>query len=486
MALVLAIAALRLLLHLATNHNYGFHRDELAFLDDARFLDWGYVAYPPFTPAVGRLGLELFGLSPNGIRLFAALAQAAAIVLTGDMARRLGGNRFAQALAALCVAVSPISVGAGSLFQYVTFDYLWWVLLAWCVVRLQLSSDPRWWLGAGAAVGLGMLTKFTIAFFVAALAVALLATPARRLLRSRWLPAGAALALLLFLPHLLWQIRHDFITLDFLDSIHARDVRIGRTAGFLPNQLVVPANLFSLPVWLAGLWYCWRTRPWRLIALWYGATLLLYAVTRGRDYYMGPAYPMLFATGALAASAWRPGFRRPQVAALALSGCFLAAVITPMAPVGSAWFRFASSLHGDLREEIGWPELTAAVARVYHTLPEAAPDRGGAGRAGILAGNYGEAGAINLYGPPLRLPRALSGINSHWLRGFPAPPPDVVVAIGFSRRFLEDTFSSVELAGRVGIPHGVANEESTKPDIYICRGLRRPWPEFWRAFRYFG
>src|SRR5829696_5567106 len=204
-AILLALSLLRVLLHTFTNGQYGFHRDELATLDDARHLAWGYVAYPPLTPAVARVAVELFGPSLPGVRLFAALAQGAAMLLAGQMARELGGGRWAQVVASLAVAIAPLSLIQGALLQYAGFDYLWWVVVAYCVIRLQRTENPRWWLGIGAAIGLGMLTKYTMAFCVAGLVAGVLLTNARRYLASGWLWGGAALALLLALPNLLWQ-----------------------------------------------------------------------------------------------------------------------------------------------------------------------------------------------------------------------------------------------------------------------------------------
>src|SRR5262245_1685558 len=151
---ILILSALSVVaLHTATNGQYGFHRDELATLDDARYLAWGYVAYPPLTPFLAWLALELFGPSLTGLRFFSALAQSLAMVLAGLMARELGGSRPGQLLSAVAVAIAPISLTQGALFQYVSFDYLWWVLLAYLVIRLLKSEDPRWWLGIGAVIG---------------------------------------------------------------------------------------------------------------------------------------------------------------------------------------------------------------------------------------------------------------------------------------------------------------------------------------------
>ena len=210
------------LAHVLTNGQYGFHRDELDIIMNARRLDWGYVAYPPLTPLLARFELELFGSSLTGMRLLPALAQGAVAVLVGLMARDMGGRRGAQILAALAAVISPVALTTGMLIQYMSFDYLWWVLVAFFTVRLLATENPRWWLGIGAGIGLGMQTKYTMAYFVVGLAAGVLLTPARRYLRSAWLWAGAGVALLIILPNLIWQAQHHFIALDFLSAIHAR------------------------------------------------------------------------------------------------------------------------------------------------------------------------------------------------------------------------------------------------------------------------
>src|SRR6266481_6537348 len=188
--ILILLALAKILLHTLTSGQYGFHRDELATLDDARYLAWGYVAYPPVTPFLGRVALDLFGTSVRGARFFPALAQAVCVILAGLMAREMGGKRFAQVLAALAVAIGPVSLRAGALLQYVAFDYLWWVATAYLVIRLLRSDDPRLWLGIGAVVGLGMLTKYSMLFLVMGLLVGLLVSDARKYLRSRWLWIG--------------------------------------------------------------------------------------------------------------------------------------------------------------------------------------------------------------------------------------------------------------------------------------------------------
>lgn len=493
LGLLLLLALARLLLHGLTNGQYGFHRDELATLDDARYLAWGYVAYPPLTPFLARLALELFGPSLVGLRLFSALAQSLAMVLAGLMARELGGSRPAQLLSAVAVAFAPISLIQGALFQYVSFDYLWWVLLAYLALRLLKSEDPRWWLGIGAVIGLGMMTKYTMAFGVAGLVVGVMLTPARRYLANPWLWGGVAVSLLIFLPNLIWQLQHGFISLEFLSSIHERDVRIGRTEGFLSEQFILCANIASLPLWLAGLYYYFfkaEGRTYRLLGWLYLIPFGLFLVAQGRAYYLAPAYPMLLAAGAVTWEGWLaalPG-RAARLAwgitwgALAVGGLVFGALVLPVAPVNSGLWTVTRDLHDTFTEQIGWPELAETVAGIYRTLPEA--ERA---QTGILTGNYGEAGAINLYGPAYGLPEAISGINSYWLRGYGDPPPQTLIVLGFSQARAEEIFTQCELAGQVTNRYGVENEETEDhPDIFLCRGLRRPWAELWPEFRWFG
>ena len=490
--LLLVIAASFFVLHLAVGGRYGFQRDELATLEDARHLAAGYVAYPPLTPFFGRISLELFGTSLRGFRFFAAAAQAVIAVLSGLMARELGGKRLAQAVAAIAVAISPVSLASGALMQYVAFDYLFWVLTAYLLMRLLRTGDQRLWLAIGAAVGLGMLSKYSMLFFVASILAGLLLTDARRYLTSRWLWLGVAVSLLVFLPNLIWQIRHGFISLDFLHEIHTRDVRIGRAKNFLPEQLYVAANPFTIPLWLAGLFFYFRAtqgRRFRPLGWMFVITLIIFVALKGRSYYMAPAYPMLLAGGAVLLQRWVDSVSAARsrliaagtFAALALGGLMVAAVTLPLAPINSRWFRVANKLDGDFREEIGWPDLVAEVAQIWNKLPAA--ERA---RTGILATNYGEAGAINLYGPAYGLPRAISGVNSFWAYGYPDPPPKTLIVIGLDRQYRDKHFQPCELAGRVTNRYGIQNEETEHQDIYVCRQFRQSWPEFWKDFRYYG
>ena len=486
---LLAVAAAVSLLHLLTNGRYGFHRDELQFLSDARHLDWGFVAYPPLTPFLERIGMAVFGLSLVGLRLFSVVSQALAILVTGLMARELGGGRLAQVATALSVALSPLPLFEGTEFQYTTFDYLWWVLIAYFTIHLLKTENPRWWLAIGAAMGLGLLTKYAIAFFIAGILGGVLLTRERRFLGNAWFWGGMALAVAIFLPNLVWQARHGFISLHFLQHIHTRDVGQGRTDGFLRDQFLICTNLFAAPLWIAGLLSFLRDRRYRLLAWMYLIPLALFIVAKGRGYYLAAAYPMLMAMGAVAGERWTASLgrlpRRTLEAVffqgLVVIGLYACAIVLPLASGG--WLKdFALRRNGDLREEIGWDELVKTVAGIRDSLP---PDQ--RANVGVLAGNYGEQGAIEILGPAYHLPTPISGTNSAWLRGYPVPPPSTLIVLGLSSKYANRTLTGCRVAGHNGNLLGVGNEEShDHPDIFVCGPPRQPWPEFWKKYQDFG
>jgi Dolichyl-phosphate-mannose-protein mannosyltransferase len=486
---LMTIAGAVVVLHLLTNNRYGFHRDELQFLSDARHLDWGFVAYPPLTPFLERIGLQLFGLSLIGLRLFSVIAQATAIVIAGLMARELDGKRLAQVTAALGVALAPLSLFEGTEFQYSSFDYLWWVLISYFVIRLLKSEDPGWWLAIGATIGIGLETKYTMAFFVCGIVTGVLFTRARRFLTSAWFWGGVTLALLIFLPNLLWQIRHGFISLHFLQHIHTRDVGEGRADGFLTGQFYICTNLFAAPLWIGGLVWLLRDRRYRMLAWMYLIPLFLFLIGKGRHYYLGAAYPMLMAAGAVAGERWlnllSMGWRRTLEAVfltgIATGGIYVCTIVIPLQSSGPL-MQFALKNNNDLREETGWNELVRTVADIRDSLP---PEE--LKHLGIIVGNYGEQGAIEMLGPSYHLPSPISGTNSAWYRSYPTPPPSTLIVLGFSHKGADKTFTSCRLAGHIVNSLGVHNEETEDhPDIFVCGEPRKPWSEFWKDFQRFG
>jgi len=486
---LLAIAAAVTLLHILTNGRYGFHRDELQFLSDARHLDWGFVAYPPVTPFLEHIGLALFGVSMVWLRMFSVLAQAGAIVVTGLMARELGGRGLAQIAAALAVALSPLPLFQGTEFQYSSFDYLWWVLTAYFILRCLNSGNPRWWLAVGATLGVGLETKYSIVFFIAGILGGLLLTRARRQFLTPWFWAGVALAVLIFLPNLIWLARHDFISYTFLQHIHIRDVRQGRADHFFSDQIRVCINVFAAPMALAGLISLLRNSRFRTIAWMYLIPVALFSLSKGRGYYVAAAYPMILAAGAAASERWLakiPRAWRITVEAVYFTGLaaicvYACAVIVPLASSGPLR-QFALSHNGDLREEIGWDVMLSSIAQVRDSLPAQQQ-----ANLGIVVGNYGENGAVDILGGTYHLPPAISGTNSAWYQSYPQSQPTTNIILGVSDRDRERLFTSCRLARRIPYPQDLDNEESNDhAEIYLCGPPRLPWPELWKIALSFG
>lgn len=493
LALLLLLALASVVVHTATNGQYGFHRDELQTLDDARHLDLGFVAYPPITPLIGRLELTLFGTSLIGFRFFAAVAVSAAMVIVGLIAKELGGGRQEQTLAAMATCVAPVALAQGAVFQYVSFDYLWGVLATYFLVKLCKSDDPRWWVAIGVALGLGMETRYTAGFWTLGIVAAVLLSEARKYLPTKWLWLGVGISVLFVLPNVIWQAQHHWISVDFLKHLHERDVRQGRNKGFLLGQILLCVNVATTPLAATGLWFLsakergkrYATVGWMVIV-----TFLLFWIAKARFYYTAPIYPVLLAAGSVAFGNWlrmaKPAMARVlygvQWATIALCGAMFAVFVMPIAPFGGVAWRVTSKLHDQFREQIGWTELAETVARVYNSLPT--EERA---RTGILTGNYGEGGALNLYGPGFGLPRAMAGTNSFWYRGYDPREPQTVIAVGLEKEEVEANFSSCTVAAKNSNRFGVENEESRDhPDIYLCRKLKGTWPQFWKKFQRYG
>lgn len=487
------MAIIAILFHILLNGQYGFHRDELDFIMNARQLDWGYVSYPPMTPFLARIELELFGDSLRALRVFPAIAQGIVMILAGLMARDMGGKRGAQVLAAFTVFIAPMSLFGGTVMMYFAFDYLWWVLVAFFMVRLLATDDPRYWLGIGAGIGLGMMTKYTMAFWVAGLIVAVLITSLRNYLRSKWLYLGAALALLIFLPNLIWQIQHDFISLKHLSFIHARDISWGRADEFWTEQLMLTTNPLSLFIWPVGLSLCLfgaSMKRFRPLGWMFLITFALFAINRGRGYYTGPSYVMLLAAGAVWFESWlavrTQAARRVGYGLLwgtQVIGSLIGIVLMkPIGPVNSALWNLRSDVSGDLFVEmVGWQDMTAQVAGIYQSIPEIEKPR-----TVILAGNYGEAGALDFYGNEFGLPRIITGSNSYWYRGYGEPEPETVIVVGFERGYADHFFAFCEYSGTVTNQYDVKNEETSyHTSLYVCQKPRRPWSEMWPEMQWY-
>jgi 4-amino-4-deoxy-L-arabinose transferase-like glycosyltransferase len=387
---------------------YGYHRDELYFLTAGDHLAWGYADQGPLTPLLARAMEELASGSLTLLRVPSALMAAAIVLLTGLLARELGGSRRAEALAAGCVAVGVVFLSAGHLLSTTTFDLFAWTLVTYLVVRAVRRGDDRLFLAAGAVLGLGLLNKPLPAFLALGLAIGVALAGPRRLLRSPWVWAGAALALVLWAPWLIWQTDHGWPQVDV-----SREIAAGGSTSSEPRWAVVPFQLllvspFLAPVWVAGLVRLFRApdlRDVRFLAWAWVALAVVFIATGGKPYYLAGLFPVLLAAGGIAVDRWlERGARRLRraalVAAFTLSVVIGAPIGLPILPVEDT--EPVLEANDDVGNTIGWPGFVEQVAAVRDGFP-------GGEQAVILTRNYGQAGAIDRYGGEHGLPRITSG-----------------------------------------------------------------------------
>ena len=430
------VAAAAFGVEMAVSGRYGYDRDELYFLAAGRHLEWGYVDQPSLTPLLARVDALLTGDTLVGLRALPAIGLAALVLLTAAMARELGAGRGGQLLAALATACCAEYVGAMHELTTTPVDFVGWALVLLTVTRLLRRRDPRWWTAVGGLAGLGMDAKWNIAFLVAGLGLGFAVTPAARpLLRSRCLVYGAALFAVLAAPDVAWQALHGWPNIAVF--AHLNQQAWHNRVLYWPVQ-VVYTSIALVPLWVGGIRWALRDARLRVVGVAAVAVIVAQFVLGGKGYYPGGVYTFCFAAGATAL-AGRPLRRRAVVACAAAA--VSAVIALPLLPA-AALARFpVQKVNYDLGEEIGWPSQVALVARVYDGLP--APERAA---AAVVAGNYGEAGAIDRYGAALGLPPAVSGANSCWLWGPPPAGDTVAVAVNVDPALLRRWFRSVRVA----------------------------------------
>ena len=488
LAIVLALCAAKLLLHVFTSvRHYGYFRDELYYLDMARHLDWGYVDAAPLIAVYTKVAM-LLGGSLAALRILPALAGTALVALTVMIARELGGNRYAQALAGTAVLLCPAVLMMDSILTMNAFEPLYWMGCIWVVARIVRTGDSRLWLWFGVLAGLGLENKHSTLSFGFAITVALLLTQHRREFGKKWIWIAAAIAFALFLPNLIWQYRHHFPTIEDLANVRreGKNVVLGPLA-FVKEQIIDVHPILFL-VWLAGLVWFLRDRRWRVLGLTFVVFFVLMEIAHAKNYYVFPIYPMVLAGGAVAIERWlapRAAWTRiAVVAVIALATLPALPLVTWMLPperllayedsIGfkpaKAEVNHESLLPQPIADQFGWPELVGDVARIYESLSPA--DRA---ETGIWAGNYGEAGAINLFGPHYGLPTAYSRHQNHWYWG---PPPQVyknLIVIQWGLDDVRDNCTSYETFQHYD-RFGMGEENAP---IYLCRGVKFDIQKIW-------
>ena len=485
---VIMVAAVAFAVEMAVSARYGYHRDELYFLEAGRHPAFGYVDQPPLTPLAARLAALLFANSLVGLRVLPALGLSALVLLTAGMSRILGAGRAGQLLAAVCVAGCAEFLGCMHLLTTTTLDFVAGAVLLYLVLRLLDSGEPRWWLAIGLCAGVAAEAKWTIWFLAGSVVAGFAVTPQRRLLRSRYLLLGVVIAVALAAPDLIWQAAHGWPNLDVFRSLHTA---AGHNRATYWQAQVVYTGLALTPVWVAGLIWILRSGParrFRPAVIGAALAIVIPFILGGKAYYSGGAYTVLLAAGSVPAGRWLFPGRGPArrwgrwgrwglLAAGAVVTLAAVPIAIPVLPAVTLHTVPLQTINYDLAETIAWPREVALIAREYHALPAAQRDQ-----TTILAGNYGEAGAAGRYGPGLGLPAAYSGSNNFWLWGPPPAADRSAIAISLDPSFLRREFRHVRRIATFRNGLGVSDDEQGAP-VYLATGLRESWARAWPAFR---
>jgi len=489
---VFSVAAL--LVHLLTNGRYGYFRDELYYIACGRHLAFGYVDQPPLSILLIRLSQLLLGDSLFAIRLLPALAGAAIVALTGITAREMGGRAWAVALACAGSLCALFNLAVGNFFSMNAFEPLFWMGCVYLLLRIVNGGSPTLWLWFGVLLGIGVENKHSTVFFGVGILVALLLTPERRHFARKWIWLGGIIALAIALPNILWQALHHWPTYELLSNIAHSNKNIALSPAQFIAQQAVFLNPGTLPLWLAGLFWLFGSRDgrrYRVIGIIYLVTLAEFIVLHGKSYYLAPAYPMLFAAGGVAVDrifAARLKWIKPAfLVAIIAMGALCAPLVLPILPPDKlvAYMRaihmepprtetsHTEALPQIFADQFGWEQMVGSVAHAYHHLrPEDEK------HAAIFCQNYGEAGAIDFFGPKLGLPPAISGHQNYFLWGPRDWTGEVILVLDTNDEDERELFGSVEDLGQV-VSSPWAMPFERRMHIFLCRDLNVSARELW-------
>jgi hypothetical protein len=497
MAIVWAIALAKLLFHVYFNNRYGYFRDEFDYLSCGDHLQWGYVDQPPLIPFLTHISRAVLGDSLRAIRFIPALASSLLVVQAATVARKLGGRRYALLLTALCVALAPQYLSNGGLLGTNILEPNLWLGCAYFVILAIKRNDPRYWIGFGIVAGLGMEEKYTIAVFGLGVVVGLLLTEQRRTFLNPWIWLGGLASFLVFLPNLLWNLHYDWPFLQLIRAIRAegRDVVLGPLQFFSQQLLVV--NPFAAPIWLAGLFALlfWRPlRQYRALGWAYLVSYLVIFLQHGKNYYLAPVYPMLFAAGAVAIDSAlsefpsRRAWLKPVIAGVVVvSGAYLSPIVVPMfsperflAYAKTLPFKLPVNEHSHARaalpqwysDQFGWKEIADETAVAWNRIPQAEHSD-----CGIFAQDYGQAGAIDFFGRPEGLPGAMSGDRTYSIWGPHNYSGNCMIVLDDRKEVLERYWNQLEFIGRsASNPYAL---EQQIP-VFLCKGKKfDSWANVW-------
>jgi hypothetical protein len=489
--LITIFVIIKLLLHFLTNTNYEVHRDGLLYIELGKHLSWGYQSVPPSIAVFANLSRLLFDDTVFGIRFFPAIIGAISLILIGIMVKEMGGNKMAQFIALLAFLTSPAYLRSNTLFQPVSFDQFYWLLIAFLIFRLIHTEKPIYWIWIGIASGLAFLNKYSVVFYMFAFLISIFLTPLRKWMKTPYPYICGLIALLIALPNIIWQYRQDWPVVTHMRELSETQLIHVRIDIFLYEQFMM--NFPAVIIWLAGLVFILFTREgkkYRILGLMYVFTLAQLIILRGKPYYSLGLYTMLFAFGGYILVMWFQGklvFIRYLVIAFNLIFALLVLPLSLPVLKPDKFIRFMHKigmeksqrweegeyheLPQDYADMIGWEELTQIVSDAYHSLTPAEKER-----CTIFANNYGEAGAINFYGKKLGLPPAISFNDSYLYWAPDSIPGDCLIKVGTSDDVIE-MYNDVKIVGRISTP----NARENGVPVYLFKNPKSDFSNYYQV-----
>src|SRR3989442_8498436 len=495
MIVVVGIGLGKLLLHFVFNNRYGYFRDEFDYMACGNHLAWGYVDQPPLVPFLVRLSRMVLGDSLRSVRFLPALASSIVVVLAAMIAREFGGRRFALLLSATAVFIAPIYLSGGSLLTTNSFEPLLWMGCVYSAI-LAIKRDPHYWLWFGVVAGLGLEEKYSIAVLGFGIVVGLLVTRQRDVLSKKWFWLGGVAAFLIFLPNLVWNIHNHWPFFELMHNIRAsgRDVRLSAFEYFTQQLLLL--HPLTAPIWITGLCaLLWsrRLKDCRVLGWSYVAAFIAFVALKGKNYYLAPIYPMLFAAGAVmietGVERLRQAWLKPAIIVLLIAGgAWFTPLVIPVFSVdhfisymNNLPFKVPRSEHSHERavlpqhyaDQFGWEEMAAMTAQAWSRVPQ--EERRD---CGIFAQDYGQAGAIDFFGPRYGLPPALSGHQTYFLWGPRNYSGNCLIVLDDKKERLDQLFDHVEYVGTSDNRYALERNIS----VFLCHGakfgsLAKLWPQ---------
>ncbi|MGW4891967.1 glycosyltransferase family 39 protein [Kitasatospora sp. NPDC004240] len=468
------------LMLLATRH--GYHIDELYTRAASSHLAWGYIDQPPLVALVGKIEIALFGDNLFGFRVVPALLSSVAVLLAALIARELGGGSRAQVLASLMAFASGLVMYTGHIMGTNNWDELTWITAAWLLIRMVRTRDTRLWWALGVVVGVGLTAKYLLVLLLLCLGAGLLVFGPRWVLRTWRFPAAVGVAVVISAPVLIWQVANGMPQLEMSAALSVALDGLARST-FIPMQLLL-IGLFLNPVWIAGLVALLRRPEWRdyrFVGWSYPLMVVVLLIVGGQGAYTTSLQFVLLAAGAVVVDRWARSTPRLGVIGglTGLNALSCAILLLPLFPINTYADNPALKNLAIVQfDQAGWPEMTQQVSDIYHSLP--ADEQA---RTVVYGNHYGQAGAIDKWGPDHGLPKAYSGHNSYADFGRPGDDKTTVITIGVDPKQFGQLFQSCEDRGayRTDLP---LSDEGQK--FMVCRGPLKSWAQIWEQVRWIG